>query len=77
MTRVVVEGLGEVDVLDGRLIHVGVVLDGADEVEDPDGGVEDGLGHALDAERRGDGGDGEREDLRGDDGDELIELRRG
>ena len=31
-----VERLGEVDLLDRRLIHVGVVLDGGDEVEDAD-----------------------------------------
>ena len=69
----VFERLGEIDVLDGRLVHVGVVLDGADEVEDAHGGVDDGLGHALDAEGAGDGGKGYGEDLGAHEGGKLIE----
>ena len=68
------ERLGDVDVLDGGLIHVGVGLDGGDEVEDADGSVDDGLGHALGAKRAGEGGDGEGEDLGIGGGGELFEL---
>ena len=56
----VFQGLGKVDVLNGRLVHVGVVLDGADEVEDADGRVDDCFGQALDAQGAGDGREGNR-----------------
>src|SRR5437868_10152462 len=67
----VFKGLGEVDILNGRLVHIGVILDGADEVEDADGGVDDGFGHALDAQGAGDGGDGDGKDVGTGDNGEL------
>ena len=70
------ERLGEIDVLNGRLVHVGVVLDGADQVEDADGGVDDGLGHALDAEGAGEGGEGDGQDFGGGVVGEVVELYR-
>ena len=73
----VFERLGDVDVLHGRLVHVGVVLDGADEIEDADGGVEDGLGDALDAQGAGEGGEGGGDDFVGEGGGELVEVGEG
>ena len=60
----VFERLRKVDVLNRRLVHVRVVLDRADKVEDAHGRVDDGLRHTLDAQRAGDRSDSNRKHLR-------------
>src|SRR5271156_2642666 len=68
----VFKGLREINVLNGRLVHVGVVLDGADEVEDADGRVDHCFSHALDAQGAGNGSDGDRKNLGARDSGELV-----
>ena len=73
----VFEALGDVDLLDRSLVHVGVILDGADEVEDAAGRIEDGFCHALGAQGTGEGGYADGEDLWRGEGEEGFELRDG
>ena len=47
------EALGDVDFLHGRLIHVGIFLDGFDEIGDAGGAVVEFVGDAIHFEQGG------------------------
>jgi hypothetical protein len=69
----VFERLREIYVLNGRLVHVGVVFDGADEVEDANGGVDDRFCKALDAQGARNGCESNGKNLRARDVGQFIE----
>ena len=55
------QALRNVDFLDGHLVHVGIILDGANQIEDARRGVDHGLGDPLRAQRRSELGEHHRD----------------